>query len=145
MPIDEEWLLVGDFNMYRRQSDRKRNEGNIQNMLEFNNAINNLRLEELKLFGNKYTWTNKQESPLLERLDWFLTSASWMISYPRSTTKTLSRDISDHSPCLISILTDIPKAKNLDLRITGCFMMTSSKLWNMGGICQITRLTKQKE
>jgi hypothetical protein len=71
MPIDQEWLLVGDFNMYIRQSDRNRNGGNIQNILDFNNAISNLRLEELKLFGNKYRWANKQKSPLLERLTGF--------------------------------------------------------------------------
>jgi exonuclease III len=71
MPIDQEWLLVGDFNMYIRQSDRNRNGGNIQNILDFNNAISNLRLKELKLFGNKYRWANKQKSPLLERLTGF--------------------------------------------------------------------------
>jgi hypothetical protein len=35
-------------------------------MLQFNAAMSNLRLEELKLIGNKFTWTNKQVSPLLE-------------------------------------------------------------------------------
>jgi hypothetical protein len=29
-------------------------------MLAFNDAINNLRLEELKLYGNKYIWSNCQ-------------------------------------------------------------------------------------
>jgi hypothetical protein len=78
-------------------------------MLHFNASINNLGLEELKLYGNKYTWINKQESPLLERLDWFLASVSWVINYPRSSIRILSRDTSDHSPCLVSISTDIPK------------------------------------
>jgi hypothetical protein len=80
-------------------------------MLSFNLVVSNLRLEELQLIGNKYTWTNKSESHLLERLDWFLASTSWMISYPRSNVKTLSRDTSNHSPCLITISTDTPKAK----------------------------------
>jgi exonuclease III len=43
--------------------------GNVQDMLNFNAAISALGLEELKLNGNKFTWTNKQSSPLLERLD----------------------------------------------------------------------------
>jgi hypothetical protein len=54
--------------------------------------------------------TNKQESPLLERLDWFFASVSWITNYPGSYVTTLSRDISDHTPCLISMATDIPKA-----------------------------------
>jgi hypothetical protein len=109
MPDDTDWLLVGDFDLIRRLSDRNKSGGNTQNMLDFNAAISNLRLEELKLNGNRVTWTNNQRSPLLERLDWFLASISWMIKYPGSFASTLSRDISDHCSCLISMATDIPK------------------------------------
>jgi hypothetical protein len=112
MPVDTNWLLVGDFNLLRRLSDRNKDGGNIHDMLSFNATLSNLRLEELKLFGNKYTWTNKQESPLLERLDWFFASCTWIAQYPGSFVKTLSRDISDHSPCLVSVSTGIPKAKS---------------------------------
>jgi hypothetical protein len=69
MPIDTDWLITGDFNLIRRNSDGNKPGGNIQDMLAFNDAISNLRLEELKLYGNKYTWSNCQQSPLLERLD----------------------------------------------------------------------------
>jgi hypothetical protein len=68
MPNDTDWLLVGDFNMIPWPSDRNKPGGNIQDMLSFNLVVSNLRLEELQLIGNKYTWTNKSESPLLERL-----------------------------------------------------------------------------
>jgi hypothetical protein len=34
-----------------------------------------------------------------------------MTNYPWSFVTTLSRDIFDHCPCLVSISTDIPKAK----------------------------------
>jgi hypothetical protein len=52
-----------------------------------------------------------QQPPLLERLDWFFASVSWMAQYPSSFVSTLSRDTSDHMPCLVSISTDIPKGK----------------------------------
>jgi hypothetical protein len=69
-------------------------------------------VEELKLYVNRFTWSNKQESPLLERLDcFFFASASWVTNYLGSSVQTLSRVISDHSPCLVSISTDIPKVK----------------------------------
>jgi hypothetical protein len=48
---------------------------------------------------------------LLEWLDWFLASVSWITTYPGSTVSTLSRDISDHYPCLILVNTDIPQSK----------------------------------
>jgi hypothetical protein len=103
--------VVGDFNLLRKPDDRNRPGGNISEMLEFNAAISNQRLEELKLYGTKYIWTNKQLSPLLERLDWFFASVAWLTNYPGSFVSSLSRDTSDHTPCLISISTDVPKAK----------------------------------
>jgi hypothetical protein len=69
MSDDTYWLLLGDFNLIRRPSDRNKLRGNVRGMLNFNAAISSLRLEELKLVGNKFTWSNKQQSPLLERLD----------------------------------------------------------------------------
>jgi hypothetical protein len=54
-------------------------------MLQFTAAISSQRLEELQLVGNKYTWSNKQASSLLERLDWFFTNALWMASYAGSS------------------------------------------------------------
>jgi exonuclease III len=111
MPDDCDWLLVGDFNLIRRPTDRNRTGGNVQEMLGFNNAISNLRLQELNLIGSKFTWTNKQASPLLERLDWFFGSVSWFTNYLGTVVKTLSRDTSDHTPCIIEISSDIPKAR----------------------------------
>lgn len=80
MPDDNKWLIVGDFNLIliRRPEDRNKPGGNFQEMLAFNDdAISSLRLEELPLRGCKYTWTNKQTNPLLERLDWLFTSNAW--------------------------------------------------------------------
>jgi hypothetical protein len=110
MPDNTDWLVVGDFNLIRKPSARNRPRGNVQEMLKFNEAISNLRLEELPLQGQRYTWTNKQASPLLERLDWFFASITWITSYLGSSVLTLSSDVSDHYPCLVSMNTDISKA-----------------------------------
>jgi hypothetical protein len=80
-------------------------------MLAFNNAISNLRLVELPLRGCKYTWTNKQQNPLLERLDWFFTSNAWTSMMPNKFVTGLVRDISDHTPCVISASTNIPRPR----------------------------------
>jgi hypothetical protein len=90
MPDDTNWLLVGDFNLIRHPSDRNRPGGNVNEMLQFNTAISNLRLEELRLNESRFTWTNKQETPLLERLDWFFASVSWITHFPGSYVTTLS-------------------------------------------------------
>jgi hypothetical protein len=87
MSDEEEWLVVGNFNLLQHLSDRNRPGGNIQEMLKFNEASSNLRLEELQLIGNKFIWTNKQINPLLEKLDWFFASVSWINSFPGSMVK----------------------------------------------------------
>jgi hypothetical protein len=107
------------------------NQGTVQEMLNLNATTSNLKLEELKLMGNKITWTNKQTTTLLERLDCFFALVSWMTNYP---VTTLSRDISYHSPCLISINTYIPKEKYSELKITCCFMMSFYKSCSMDGM-----------
>jgi hypothetical protein len=89
MSINTDWLLVSDFNLIRRQSDRNKPGGNVNGMLGFNEAISKLRLEELKLYSNRFTLSNNQQSPLLERLDWFF-YICFMGSY-------LSRIQGDHS------------------------------------------------
>jgi hypothetical protein len=79
-------------------------------MLLFNEVISAQGWVELALRGRKYTWSNKQSSPLLERLDWFFTSASWTISFPDNSVTSLSMEPSDHVPCVVSINTSIPKS-----------------------------------
>lgn len=109
MPDNIDWLVVGDFNLYRNPDDRNEPGADYVEMLLFNEAISQLGLVELPLKGRRFTWTNKQESPLLERLDWFFTSSSWTLTYPNSSISTLTMETSDHTPCLISISTIIPK------------------------------------
>lgn len=66
MPNDIDWILLGDFNLIRYPHNRNKLGGGVNLMLAFNEAISNLRLTELPLNGQKYTWTNKQENPLLQ-------------------------------------------------------------------------------
>jgi hypothetical protein len=88
-------------------------------MLMFNDAISKLGLVELPLIGlvelplkgRNYTWSNMQRDPLLENLDWVFTSSSWTISYPSSFVYPLSKPISDHVPCVVTIETKIPKTQ----------------------------------
>lgn len=76
MPDDTDWLLMGDFNLITSQEDRNRPGGNVNEMFAFNEVISQLGLVELPLKGKMFTWTNNQQSPLLEKLDWFFISNS---------------------------------------------------------------------
>lgn len=109
MPDHVSWLLVGDFNLMRSLENRTKPGGNVTEMFMFNEAISALRLVELPLHGRQFTWTNKQDNPLLERVDWFFTSSSWTWSYPDSSVLPLVMETSDHVPCLVKAKTDVPK------------------------------------
>lgn len=62
----------------------------------FNDTISALRLVELPLHGRKFTWSNKQDPPSLERLDWFFSSNSWTLAYPQTAAWALNMEVSDH-------------------------------------------------
>ena len=79
-------------------------------MFAFNESLSTLGVVELPLFGKRFTSTNKQFSPLLERLDWFFTSQSWTNSSLNTSVCTLAME-TYHVPCVISIGTVIPKGK----------------------------------
>jgi exonuclease III len=66
----ENWMFIGDFNFYRSMENRNRNGGNIHDIVVFNEIISNLGLQEIPLKGRNYTWSNMQQDPLLEQLDW---------------------------------------------------------------------------
>ena len=44
MPLDTNWILVGDFNFIRAPTDRNMPSGDVNEMLLFNEAISNLGL-----------------------------------------------------------------------------------------------------
>jgi exonuclease III len=74
MPDDCLWIVLGDFNLIRRPDNRNKPGGDNSLMHAFNEAISKLGLLELPLSDQQFTWTNSQQNPQLERLDWFFVS-----------------------------------------------------------------------
>ena len=111
IPFHENWLLLGDFNFIRSVENRNRDGADMNDIFIFNEIISYLGLMELPLKGRTFTWSNMQEQPLLEQLDWFFTSCQWTLKYPNSMVHPLAKTTSDHVPCVVSISTTIPKAK----------------------------------
>ena len=107
----DSWIALGDFNFYRSTENRNRPGGNILDTFAFNEAIGESGLIELPIKGRAFTWSNMQQNPLLEQLDWFLTSVNGTATYPNTEVLPLAKPISDHMPCKAMIGTSIPKAK----------------------------------
>lgn len=107
---DDKWLFIGDFNFYRSLENRNRPGGNFHDTILFNDAIGHLGLIELPIKGRAFTWSNMQQNPLLEQLDWFFTSVGWTGAYPMIEVVPLAKVTSDHVPCKVMINTTIPKS-----------------------------------
>jgi endonuclease/exonuclease/phosphatase family metal-dependent hydrolase len=105
------WMFTGDFNIMRSPSNRNRPGGDHNHMLLFNNIIQHLDLEEIPLKGRSYSWSNMQDNPLLERIDWIFTSAEWTSKYPDTMAIPLAKLSSDHIPIQIKIGSNIPVAR----------------------------------
>jgi len=59
MPDEQDWIIVGDFNLMRSPDNRNRPGGDVTEMLLFNETINSLGIVELPLQGKRFTWSNK--------------------------------------------------------------------------------------
>ncbi|XP_073357994.1 uncharacterized protein [Aegilops tauschii subsp. strangulata] len=108
--------------------------GDINDIFLFNEIIGHLGLLELPLKGRSFTWSNMQQNPLLEQLDWFFTTADWISHYPNTVVNQLARTASDHVPCVVSIDTTIPAAKTFRFENfwfdMPWFMDCVTKSWN---------------
>lgn len=106
---ETDWMILGDFNLIRKEADRNKPGGDINDMFRFNSAISSLGITEIPLQGKHFTWSNKQPSPLMEKLDWVFTSSSWAVTYPSTSLTALEMIPSDHCPCVVQISTAIPR------------------------------------
>jgi hypothetical protein len=120
MPNDVDCLIIGDFNLLRKPEDRNRLGDNAGEMLLFNEAISSLGIDEIRLHGRWFTWTNKQQPPLLERLDCFFSSFAWTLRYPHTIAWSFIIETSNHWSCVNEIKTYIPKGKIF--RFKNCWM-----------------------
>jgi hypothetical protein len=53
--------------------------------------------------GGKYTWSNNQENPTLERLDRFLVSKTWGENLPLVIVNKLPRVMANHNPLILTL------------------------------------------
>jgi len=60
------WMIAGDFNLIFKDSDKNNANLNRVMMRRFRGLIEDLALKEIPLHGRKFTWSNHQETPVLD-------------------------------------------------------------------------------
>jgi hypothetical protein len=69
IPHHDNWHLMGDFNFIRSMDNRNKPGADMNDIFLFNSIISHLGLVELPLKGRAFTWSNMQDSPLLQQID----------------------------------------------------------------------------
>lgn len=74
-------------------------------MAEFNNCLMDTDLNDLKWWGHKYTWWNKQVGlgKIECKLNRVLVNGAWLSLFASSKTNFLLPSISDHSPSITTV------------------------------------------
>jgi mannosylglycoprotein endo-beta-mannosidase len=94
-------LLGGDFNLVRFVSDKSNGIIHHKWADSFNFWIDKWGLIELSASNKRYTWTNKQEIPILAKIDRIFVNTEWEANFPLASVKALERPPSDHNPLLL--------------------------------------------
>jgi hypothetical protein len=95
-------MIAGDFNLIRSTEDKNNANIDIGLMSPFNDFIAYHHLKELRRHGSRFTWTNKQQVPVMCVLDRVLVSTEWEMLFPMAVIQVETRIGSDHSPLLVS-------------------------------------------
>jgi len=100
------WCLCGDFNVVRREDERKgirRNSSQKKEIIDFNNFIETNSLVELPRIGKHFTWY-KLDRTAKSRLDKILASEEWLQIWPSCKQYIQPRVVSDHYALVVKSL-----------------------------------------
>ncbi|KAK1607529.1 hypothetical protein QYE76_031202 [Lolium multiflorum] len=95
-------VVGGDFNLIRGSEDKNNDNIDWPRVQRFNDCIASLALREIRRTGARYTWTNRQLSPVRCILDRVLVSPKWEGLFPLSSLVAGTIIGSDHSPLVLS-------------------------------------------
>jgi endonuclease/exonuclease/phosphatase family metal-dependent hydrolase len=97
-----QWLVLGDFNLIYKASDKNNRRLNHRLMRQFRESLNECDLTEIHLQNRKFTWSNERHDPTLCKLDRVFGNASWDATFSGHVLHALSSSLSDHIPLLLS-------------------------------------------
>lgn len=103
------WLILGDFNLIYKASDKNNLNLNRRLMGKFRAALDQCELMEICLQNRRYTWTNERENPTMVRLDRAFCNSDWEVLFPHYALHALSTGASDHCPILLSRQESVPR------------------------------------
>jgi hypothetical protein len=103
---------MGDFNFIRGAQDKNNDNINWPLVNAFNDSIARLALREVARTGARFTWSNRQRSPVRCVLDRVLVSPEWEIQFPLTVLRATTCLGSDHTPLVLDTGSKLPNRPN---------------------------------
>ena len=93
-------MVLGDFNMIIRATDKYNTNINRRMMGKSRDFVDDHELKEMYMHGRRYTWSNERDAPTLTKIDRVLTTVDWELDNAEYLLQALSMGVSDHAPLL---------------------------------------------
>ncbi|KAK3188862.1 hypothetical protein Dsin_028423 [Dipteronia sinensis] len=106
------WVVLGDFNTIRSDTERVRGRPRISSaMAEFNECINRCGLLDLRFEGRQLSWCNGHQGLARSwaKLDRVLINNEFVAKYGDAKACLLNRNTSDHAPILLQFVVDMER------------------------------------
>ncbi|PKU63786.1 Putative ribonuclease H protein [Dendrobium catenatum] len=110
--LDQPWVIMGDFNCYRFESEKAGGSSSSNSRLgELNSIIFKCGVHDLSSTGLFYTWFNQRvENPIHIKLDRVLVNNALLDLFPTAYYTVESHIGSDHSPLIFNSSHEKPKS-----------------------------------
>jgi hypothetical protein len=96
-------VVGGNFNIIRYPSEKSNDRFNSRWPNLFNLTIEILNLKEGAMPGRQFTWASYADVPTYEKLDRVLVRTNWELKFPLALVQALTRELSDHTPLLLTM------------------------------------------
>ena len=95
-------MVLGDFNMILRASEKNNLNLNRIIMRKFREFVDEQELKEVYMHGRRLTLTNERDSPTMTKIDRVLVFVDWELTFADCLLQALATNVSDHVPLHLS-------------------------------------------
>jgi exonuclease III len=98
----DRWVMLGDFNLIYRASDKSSGNVNRSLMNQFHRLLEEIEMKELHLHGRRFTWTSGTQAPTQSKIDHVFVTQDWEMLYKHCHLQAARTSMLDHCPMIVT-------------------------------------------